>query len=154
MSGFNASALGDWIQIAASACVIGGFAFLIVEVARTQWVIDVGETEQSSGSPMETTLDTGVEQVLSSEHLAKISAARQSELRNFLKQNCPACHGPTGGIGPPLSDAHLQHLSVDALASTILHGRPAKGMPPWDSRLSPVEAQWIAAFLKAEDTSE
>lgn len=147
MSGFNASALGDWIQIAASACVIGGIAFLVVEVARTQSVFEVRETEQ----PL---TDIEVQVVLSSDHPAETTEERQSELRDFLEQNCPACHGPTGGIGPPLSDAHLQHLSVDALTSTILHGRPAKGMPPWEAQLSVSDAHWIAEFLKTEGISE
>ena len=54
----------------------------------------------------------------------------------------------TGSIGPALSSANLQHLSVNAVTLTILYGLPAKGMPPWEAQLSEKDAYWIAELLK------
>ncbi|MCF6281930.1 MAG: cytochrome c [Candidatus Polarisedimenticolaceae bacterium] len=75
---------------------------------------------------------------------------RQAELTHLLKHDCGSCHGMhlKGGLGPALKPDRLTDYSVEALATTILHGRTGTPMPPWAPFLSEQEAQWIAALLK------
>jgi len=145
MPNFNLSAsLGDWIQIAASVGVIAGFAILIVYIAYTELLIEPEQTNQAFDAAIET------RRVYLGENPAEVTNERQSELLNFVEQNCPACHGirMRGSIGPPLSEASLQHLSVNEVTLTILYGFPEKGMPAWETQLSEKDAYWIAEFLK------
>ncbi|MBI5163838.1 MAG: cytochrome c [Magnetospirillum sp.] len=76
--------------------------------------------------------------------------ARRSELTELVAQDCGSCHGLTraGGLGAPLTAAALADLSEEAVAYTILEGRPGTPMPPWKSMLSEPEAVWIARLLK------
>ena len=142
MPKFKLSALGDWILIAASVGVVGGIALLIIDLVYTQQ-----RTEQDYPDHVINAAEGSRQRT---ENAAEVTKQRQSELRYFVEQNCPACHGmrATGSIGPALSTANLQHLSVSAVTFTILYGRPAKGMPPWETQLSEKEAEWIAAHLK------
>jgi cytochrome c55X len=75
---------------------------------------------------------------------------RQAELTHLLKHDCGSCHGMRleGGLGPALKPERLSSYTVEALASTILHGRTGTPMPPWSPFLSEQEAQWVAALLK------
>ena len=82
--------------------------------------------------------------------LADVSASRQTELMNLLKQDCGSCHGMTlkGGLGPALLPATLDGKPADVLVHTILEGRPNTAMPPWKPMLSNEDAEWIAQQLK------
>ena len=144
MPDFNSSAFGDWIQIAASVGVIVGIALLILDLAQTPQLRESEQTNPAFNATSET------RRVHSGENPVEVTKERQSELRDFVEKNCPACHGMwmTGSLGPELSKANLQHLSVNAVTFTILYGRPAKGMPPWEAQLSEQDAYWIAEFLK------
>ncbi len=140
MPSFNWSALADWIQIAASGGVVVGFALLIVYIAYTSLFIEPEQTNEVYNPALETRRV----------YLGEITNERQSELLYFVEQKCPACHGigMRGSIGPALSKANLQHLSVNAVTLTILYGLPEKGMPAWEAQLSEREASWIAELLK------
>ena len=144
MPNFNLSALGDWIQIAASVGVIAGFAVLIVYIAFTRQSIEPEQTNQAFNAALET------RRVYLGKNPAEVTEERQSELLDFVEQNCPACHGirMRGSIGPALSKANLQYLSVNAVTLTILYGLTDKGMPAWEAQLSERDAYWIAEFLK------
>ncbi len=145
MPKFNASLLGDWIQIAASTGAILGIAILmIVGLAHTPQLTESGKTNQALNEALKT------QRVYLREKSAEITKERQLELRHFIKQNCTACHGirMSGGLGPALSKANLRYLSVNAVTVTILNGRPENGMPPWETQLSEKDAYWIAAILK------
>lgn len=74
---------------------------------------------------------------------------RQRQLVRLVRQDCGACHGLllTGGLGPALTRRALRAWSADAIAATILQGRPGTPMPPWRSLLSQTEAAWIARRL-------
>lgn len=67
----------------------------------------------------------------------------------LVRQDCGACHGMTlqGGLGSPLTRAALAGRPAEALAATILHGRPGTAMPAWRTLLSEAQAQWIAERL-------
>ncbi len=78
-----------------------------------------------------------------------ITASRQSELSNFLIQDCGSCHGlkMKGGLGPALLPSTLKGKSAEFLTATILHGRPGTAMPAWGPLLSPADARWMATVL-------
>ena len=120
MPNFNWSALGDWIQIAASIGGLAGFALVIAYIAYTRQSIEPEQTNHAFNAALET------RRVYLGENPAEVTNERQSELLYFVEQNCPACHGirMRGSIGPPLSEASLQHLSVNEVTLTILYGLP------------------------------
>ena len=142
MPKFKWSALGDWIQIAASLGGLAGFALVIAYIAYTR--LEPEQTNQAFNAALET------RRVYLGKNPAEVTDERQSELLDFVEQNCPACHGirMRGSIGPALSKANLQYLSVNAVTLTILYGLTDKGMPAWEAQLSERDAYWIAEFLK------
>lgn len=77
-------------------------------------------------------------------------AARQAELEHMVRQDCGSCHGMTlkGGLGSPLLPENLAGKDDDALAATILEGRPGTAMPPWKGMLSNDDVRWIVEYLK------
>jgi len=81
---------------------------------------------------------------------AEPNIERQAELTHLLKHDCGSCHGMRleGGLGPALKPERLANYTVEALATTILHGRVGTPMPPWSPFLSEQEAQWVAVLLK------
>ena len=79
----------------------------------------------------------------------EISAARQHELMNLLKQDCGSCHGLTmqGGLGPALTPQVLKDKPKDAMVATILNGRTGTPMPPGGNQLTATEARWLVDNL-------
>lgn len=141
MPNLDLRALGEWIQITASVGVIAGIALAIIGLAFTRpW---------SEPETTDTTLEVGSAVRQEDHHdTQEVTVGRQVELRRFVDQNCPPCHAMAAGLGPPLSTTHLEQLSANAVAFTILYGRPAKGMPPWQAQLSHWDAYWVAEYLK------
>lgn len=84
--------------------------------------------------------------------LARPTPARQEQLRNMVDQDCGSCHGLTrkGGLGSPLRAEDLAEIGDEALAATILDGRPGTPMPPWRGMLNEDDAIWIVRHLKGE----
>ena len=78
-----------------------------------------------------------------------LSEARQQSLIRIVRQDCGACHGLrlTGGLGPALTRDALADKPIDAMAATIVHGRPGTPMPPWRALLDDADARWIAEQL-------
>ena len=65
---------------------------------------------------------------------------------------CASCHGNEGQglIGPNLTDDYWIHGSSNAAVWEILAvGVPAKGMPPWESVLSPEDRAELLAFIRS-----
>ena len=75
---------------------------------------------------------------------------RQAEIFRLLHGDCGACHGGNlnGGLGPALKSPNLDRLTVEAIKTTILNGRPGTPMPPWNPFLTDDEASWLAQQLK------
>lgn len=73
-----------------------------------------------------------------------------AKLTSLVRQDCGSCHGLTlkGGLGKPLTVAHLAKWSDDQIVNIILDGVPGTPMPPWRPLLSEAEARWIANALK------
>lgn len=88
--------------------------------------------------------------VLAETPVAKIDAARQNELRYFVKHDCGSCHGMTlkGGLGPALLPETLSGKPKELLVTTILEGRENTAMPPWKPMLSRDDAVWITEQLQ------
>ncbi|MCG8474952.1 MAG: c-type cytochrome [Cytophagales bacterium] len=64
--------------------------------------------------------------------------------------NCKACHGAAGEgtIGPNLTDKYWIHGgSIKEIFKTIKVGVPAKGMIPWQTKLSPNQMRDVASFI-------
>ncbi|MGE5515691.1 MAG: c-type cytochrome [Bacteroidota bacterium] len=82
--------------------------------------------------------------------IAAPTPARQEQLRHMVEQDCGSCHGLTrkGGLGSPLLAENLIDIGDEALAATILDGRPGTPMPPWRGLLSEDDAVWIVRHLK------
>lgn len=137
------SGLGDLIQIAASVGVVVGIIFMILELTQSPRLTQTAQPDHGLETAPKT---TGLG--FFGESAPEITNERQSELLHFVDQNCPACHGITGGIGPALSKVNLEHLSLNAIAFTILYGRPEKGMPAWETQLSEKDSYWIAGLMK------
>lgn len=81
-----------------------------------------------------------------------LAADRRAELTRLLYEDCGSCHGLTlkGGLGSPLLPENMQPLSTEAIAATILDGRPGTPMPPWRGMLSEDDADFLARLLKGE----
>ena len=79
----------------------------------------------------------------------ELDLARQQSLIRLVRQDCGACHGMrlTGGLGPALTREALADKPLDAMAATIVHGRPGTPMPPWRTMLSDTDVRWIAEQL-------
>lgn len=90
--------------------------------------------------------------LFASDAFAAPSPARQQALRELVNQDCGSCHGMTrkGGLGAPLTAEALDGIGDEAVAATILDGRPGTPMPPWRGLLSDDDALWIARHLKGE----
>jgi len=78
-----------------------------------------------------------------------VDAARQQQLIRMVRQDCGACHGMrlTGGLGPALTRDALADGPLDAMAATVVHGRPGTPMPPWRALLSDADVRWIVEQL-------
>lgn len=87
---------------------------------------------------------------VASPSFANPTPARQDQLRHMVQQDCGSCHGLTrqGGLGSPLRAEDLAEIGDEALAATILDGRPGTPMPPWRGLLSEDDARWIVQHLK------
>lgn len=77
-------------------------------------------------------------------------ADRQQELLRLLRHDCGSCHGMqlTGGLGPALTVAAVQHKPDRYLTTTILDGRPQQAMPAWRGILNEDDAAWLVTQLK------
>lgn len=108
-------------------------------------------TVPSSGAALAGSLGLSL-LILAAPASAGPSPERQEVLRHLINQDCGSCHGLTrnGGLGSPLTVEALHDIGDDALAATILDGRPGTPMPPWRGMLSEEDARWIVRHLKGE----
>ena len=71
----------------------------------------------------------------------------------IYERTCFICHGENGrgtDIAPALNNPErLKKLDDAWYRSTIMHGRPAKGMPTWGTVLSPPQISDLVALLAA-----
>jgi mono/diheme cytochrome c family protein len=79
--------------------------------------------------------------------------ARVQEGRSLFNQTCAHCHGPDAVTG--LSERNLRHLKArygddmhDVFTSTVMNGRPDKGMPVWGEVLDTKTIDTIYSYLE------
>ncbi len=80
------------------------------------------------------------------------SAAAAKEGRSLFNQTCAHCHGPDASTGQ--SERNLRRLRArygddmpDVFRSTVMNGRPDKGMPVWGEVLDEKTIDRIYAYL-------
>ena len=74
--------------------------------------------------------------------------------QSLFNQTCAHCHGPNAITGQ--SERNLRRLRArygndmaEVYRSTVLHGRPDKGMPVWGEMLDAKTIDLIYAYLKS-----
>ncbi len=79
--------------------------------------------------------------------------ARVQEGRSLFNQTCAHCHGPDAVTGLP--ERNLRHLKArygtdmhDVFTSTVMNGRPDKGMPVWGEALDAKTIDTIYSYLE------
>jgi polar amino acid transport system substrate-binding protein len=105
---------------------------------------------QGTGGDGKATTATGKEAGLSAENDPALIKQGQS----LFNQICAHCHGPNAITGQ--SERNLRHLRIrygndmaEIYRSTVLHGRPDKGMPVWGDVLDRKTIDLIYAYLKS-----
>lgn len=69
-----------------------------------------------------------------------------------FQQRCSPCHGDhaQGVIGPNLTDDYWLHGGqISQVFTTIKYGVPSKGMPTWESQLTPKQIADVANYVKS-----
>jgi cytochrome c oxidase cbb3-type subunit III len=69
----------------------------------------------------------------------------------IFTQRCAPCHGDKGQgvVGPNLTDDYWLHGDkINELFKTIKYGVASKGMPTWETQLSPKEISDVANYVK------
>jgi len=74
--------------------------------------------------------------------------------QSLFNQTCAHCHGPNAITGQ--SERNLRHLHMrygkdmaEVYRSTVLHGRPDKGMPVWGGVLDAKTIDMIYTYLQS-----
>lgn len=67
---------------------------------------------------------------------------------SLYAENCASCHGERGEgrVGPAF--VHLDDHSDDEIYHTIAEGRPERGMPSWEARLTSEEISALVGYLR------
>jgi cytochrome c55X len=88
--------------------------------------------------------------ISSSAQAGEFDFKTHSEMSDFVRQDCGACHGLSlkGGLGRPLLKENLDHFDLETLEEIILDGIPDTAMPPWRGLLDEAQAKQIAKALK------
>lgn len=77
-------------------------------------------------------------------------AAALESGKSIYAQNCAACHGPEGQgtVGPNLTDEYWLHGGdVNDIFKTVKFGVPAKGMVPWQGKLTKDQILEVSSYI-------
>ncbi|HVW14414.1 MAG TPA: cbb3-type cytochrome c oxidase N-terminal domain-containing protein [Mucilaginibacter sp.] len=72
--------------------------------------------------------------------------------KTVFTTRCSPCHGDHGQgvVGPNLTDDYWLHgNTIKDIFKTIEYGVPSKGMPTWESQLTPVQISDVANYVKS-----
>lgn len=72
--------------------------------------------------------------------------------KTLFQNVCAACHAPDGGgsVGPNLADDYWLHGgSLQDVFKTIKYGVKEKGMPAWESNMSPKQLAQLTSYVKS-----
>ncbi|WP_242928815.1 c-type cytochrome [Pontibacter vulgaris] len=70
--------------------------------------------------------------------------------KKTFTQNCAACHGQNaeGTVGPNLTDEYWLHGGdVNEIFKTVKYGVPAKGMVPWQGKLTKDQILEVSSYI-------
>ncbi|NDK56339.1 c-type cytochrome [Pontibacter fetidus] len=70
--------------------------------------------------------------------------------KKIFSTNCAACHGPEGQgtVGPNLTDEYWLHGGdVNEVFKTVKYGVPAKGMVPWQGKLTKDQILEVSSYI-------
>ncbi|WP_250419066.1 MULTISPECIES: c-type cytochrome [Pontibacter] len=70
--------------------------------------------------------------------------------KKLFSTNCAACHGPEGQgtVGPNLTDEYWLHGGdVNEIFKTVKYGVPAKGMVPWQGKLTKDQILEVSSYI-------
>ena len=79
-------------------------------------------------------------------------AAVLAEGKSIFTVRCAACHGVNGQgiVGPNLTDDYWLHGNkINDLFKTIKYGVQSKGMPTWESQLTPKQISDVANYVES-----
>ncbi|MBB6610359.1 c-type cytochrome [Pontibacter sp. Tf4] len=77
-------------------------------------------------------------------------AAALESGKSIFSTNCAACHGQEGQgtVGPNLTDEYWLHGGdVNAIFKTVKYGVPAKGMVPWQGKLTKDQMLEVSSYI-------
>ncbi|MFD2244943.1 c-type cytochrome [Pontibacter ruber] len=77
-------------------------------------------------------------------------AAALESGKSIFSTNCAACHGPEGQgtVGPNLTDEYWLHGGdVNDIFKTVKFGVPAKGMVPWQGKLTKDQILEVSSYI-------
>jgi cytochrome c oxidase cbb3-type subunit III len=77
-------------------------------------------------------------------------AAALESGKALFNTNCAACHGQEGQgtVGPNLTDEYWLHGGdVNAIFKTVKYGVPAKGMVPWQGKLTKDQMLEVSSYI-------
>ncbi|MEJ8756666.1 c-type cytochrome [Pontibacter sp. H259] len=77
-------------------------------------------------------------------------AAALESGKSIFNTNCAACHGQEGQgtVGPNLTDEYWLHGGdVNAIFKTVKYGVPAKGMVPWQGKLTKDQILEVSSYI-------
>ena len=72
--------------------------------------------------------------------------------KSIFQERCAACHGNNGQgmVGPNLTDDYWLHGNkISDVFKTIEYGVQSKGMPTWESQLTPKQISDVANYVKS-----
>jgi cytochrome c oxidase cbb3-type subunit 3 len=72
--------------------------------------------------------------------------------KSIFQERCAACHGNNGQgmVGPNLTDDYWLHGNkINDIFKTIKYGVQSKGMPTWESQLTPKQISDVANYIKS-----
>lgn len=72
--------------------------------------------------------------------------------KSIFQERCAACHGNNGQgmVGPNLTDDYWLHGNkINDVFKTIKYGVQSKGMPTWESQLTPKQISDVANYIKS-----
>ena len=81
-----------------------------------------------------------------------VPAAVLAEGKSIFTVRCAACHGVNGQgiVGPNLTDDYWLHGNkINDLFKTIKYGVQSKGMPTWESQLTPKQISDVANYVES-----
>jgi mono/diheme cytochrome c family protein len=132
----------------------GGLALLALSVCTLLGPPALQGAQPAPLRPHAGIAPTGVMPAAAAPSSARFAAGPQAVAagHQVFNDNCEHCHGPDAVEG--IEQRNLRHLALrygarmnQVFFYTVMHGRPAKGMPNWSGILTQAQFREILAYL-------